>query len=313
MSWKLTSIALLSAMTALGVACVSEGPTTLDLTQPGSSGDSSNPSGGPTGGPSATTGPVAGAKDMFINQVYPSLMSEPAGKSCGSCHAGTLGPQYLVQNAEGSYTYLDNNTKYIALPDNSILYLHGMTEHTGPAFTKAQADLVKAWLLMEADERGLAGGGGGAGPGGNGTLAEGVVKFGGCMSLTDWTDNNLQNIQDTQVDGGERCRDCHSQGQNNTWLGPDTELTFEMNTKFPFIMRLISGTVDEEGNFADLVESKRFIQKGQEACVQEPCHPKFQLADDLKTGLHQFFILTKTKYDAGTCADPGTGGAGGGP
>jgi hypothetical protein len=94
-------------------------------------------------------------------------------------------------------------------------------------------------------------------------------------------------------------------------------MTFDMNSQYPYIMRLISGTVDEDGNFLDLVESKSFQLKGTKACNQEPCHPKFVLTDELKAGLHAFFALTKVKYDAGPCMGGtgagGGGGAGGGP
>src|SRR6185436_8175501 len=99
--------------------------------------------------------------------------------------------------------------------------------------------------------------------------------------LDDWTANGLQELCNMQVDGGERCKDCHSNGQNNTWLGPDVEQTFEMNTQYPYITRIISGTVDEDGNFLDLVESKSFQLKGTKPCNQEPCHPKFVLSDEL--------------------------------
>jgi hypothetical protein len=312
MAWKLTTVALLGA-TVMAVACVQEGPSGLVLNQPGSSqGDPQVPTPTTTAG----TGTTGAAKDMFINQVYPSLASLPKPKSCGSCHGasqgeGPQGPQYLTTTAEGSYTLLDSSMKYIGLPENSVLYLHGMTVHTGPAFLPEQADLVKAWLTAEAEERGLAGGStSGSTPPGK-TLAEAVEQFGGCMSLTDWTDNKLDDLCNMQVDGGQRCKDCHSVGQNNTWLGPDVEKTFEMNTEFPYIMRLVSGTVDDNGNFKDLVESMRFQQKGQEACINPPCHPKFELSDELVKGLHDFFAVTKVKYEQGPCMDSGTGGGGG--
>src|ERR1043165_9319054 len=115
MSWKLASLSLLGAVTCLGAACVTQGPSGLDLNQPGSSGDPTGTSGAGASGPTSGTGTTQNARDMFINQVYPSLMKEPAGKSCGSCHAGVQGPQYLVDNAEGSYTYLDTQTDYITL------------------------------------------------------------------------------------------------------------------------------------------------------------------------------------------------------
>jgi len=319
MSWKLASLSLLGAVTSLGMACVTQGPSGLDLTTPGSSGDPTGTTGAGASGPTSGSGTVTNARDMFINKVYPSLMTEPKPQSCGSCHDGsTAAPQFLVDTAEGSYTYLDTQTDYITLPDNSILYLHGLTVHTGPAYTPDQAELVKTWLMAEAEERGLITGdtSSSGGPVAKKTLKEAVTEFGDCMSLDDWTANGLQELCNMQVDGGERCKDCHSNGQNNTWLGPDVEMTFEKNSEYPFIMRLISGTVDEDGNFLDLVESKSFQLKGTKPCNQEPCHPKFVLSDELKAGLHTFFALTKVKYDAGMCQTSGTGGgggAGGGP
>ena len=135
MSWKLASLSLLGAVASLGVACVTQGPSGLDLNQPGPSGDPPGTSGAGASGPTSGSGMVTNARDMFINKVYPALMTEPKPQSCGSCHDGsTAAPQFLVDTAEGSYTFLDTQTEYISLPDNSILYLHGLTVHIGPVY-----------------------------------------------------------------------------------------------------------------------------------------------------------------------------------
>lgn len=314
---RLSGIALALAVAAS--ACAKEPADTLLLS--GTTGGDDTTHGSTSTDTSTGTDATPSARDMFIQKVYPSL-----NDTCSDCHSGSPtgvpGPQLFTDTAEGTYTYLDTQTDYITLPDNSVLYLHALQPHTGPAYTSEQASLVKTWLDAEAEARGLTGtGAGGGGPTGGMTLAGAVQQFGGCMALDDWTANNLQQIQNTQVDGGQRCRDCHSSGQNNAWLNGDGDAevndadieTFEMNRTYPYIMRLVSGTVDEDGNFQDLVESKRFIQKGQEACLQPPCHPKFELAQELKDGLHSFFQTTKAKYDQGPCdVQQGGGGAGGG-
>jgi hypothetical protein len=312
--WK--SMLLIGGAALVLSACSQQAPGDLIIQNGGSPDTPGTP---PDEDPPPVGKPQATAKDTFVAQIHPMLMAQPEGAACGMCHSGKSGtgvvngPQFLTATAEGSYNLMEQRGD-ITVPASSVFYLHGNTAHTGPAFTEEMKAAVEAWLMQEAEERGLVEGStGDPGMPTGKTLATALHEFGDCMSYEDWLANGLDLLQNMQVDGGERCRDCHSVGQNNTWLGPDAMMTFEMNRTFPFILRLVTGMVDEEGNFSDLTESKRFMKKGQEACISEPCHPDFQLDQELETGLTTFYAVTKVKYDQGPCLpDQGMGGAGGG-
>ncbi len=287
----------LSAASIAAAACGQQ-PTTIIL------GDSDDSSDGGTGGSSSSStmnttssGGTATAHDKFVNDVYPSIVA-----SCASCHAaaGSGAPVWLATNAEGSYTAITNFTPtMIAVPDNSTLILHGA--HTGPGLTPDQEQKVGDWLLMEVEERGLAGGGTGTPPATK-TLAEALDEFAACMSIDDWTAAGMDNLPNAQTGNAGACNGCHNAGDGGTYLSLNVDETFAKNKEFPYIKRLVTGTVDENGNFADLVAARRFIEKGQEPCGEnQNCHPKYSLPPNMVTAVESFVDLTLENWRNGTC------------
>ncbi len=265
-----------------------------------SDGAGSSTGGSSDGGSTGTSNPQGGAKDFFVKTVFPSLST-----TCNSCHDDpdntTGAPQFLGDNGNAAYTAIEGYTPaLIAIPENSLLIQHGA--HTGPALETDQIDIVSEWLQMEADERGLTGGG--EDPPSGPTLQEALQGFADCMSYDDWMATGMNTIATTQTQYGN-CNSCHASGEAGAWLSLNDQQMFEMNRQFPYIKRLVSGTVDEQGAFAGLVAARRFQNKGLEAesCNEQidNCHPVFSLPPAKSQAIDDFVSLTIQKYEDGGC------------
>jgi cytochrome c553 len=299
MNWKLwtaTSLTLALAVTA----CASPPPTTLNInTQSGSGGSGGDPTSGDTTGVGGEPGGSQG------KEYYLAIVNDSLAASCGSCHAtGQNGaPSFMGESPDASYNALDQYGGLVVAPENSLLILHGA--HTGPALTLEQKNDVINWLTVEADERGLSTGGetttSGGGPTTT-TLKQALDDYAACMDINDWTDNGLDKLYSAQTLNSGPCGGCHSAGDGGNWLSSNTQETFDMNKKFPYIKRQITGTVDEDGNFKDLVAAKRLIQKGAEPCQPNTnCHPAYVLPPNLKTGIDNFVAKTIDKWHNKLC------------
>jgi len=240
-------------------------------------------------------------------QFYEAVVDPELAKSCAVCHqSGQNGaPIFLAKNPTGSYNAMDQHGGLIVAPENSVLLLHGA--HTGPAFTSVQKSAVTEWLTMEAVERGLDSGTTSASSTGSSggmpalTLQQALAEYGACMDIDDWKVNNLDKLMNAQTDAGP-CVGCHAAGEGGNWLSANTQETFDKNAKFPYIKRQITGTVDDDGNFADLIASNRMIEKGQAPCQPNTnCHPKYNLPPQLKDGINNFVAKTLDKWHNKQC------------
>ena len=324
MNSKLLTTACFGLSLAAWAGCTSSPPTTLVINPSSGSGNQLSTgadmgSGGSGAGNVTTTtvGSGAGnsgqAKAYFEGTVYPELAS-----TCGGCHAPPTSngaPQWLGSDAADSYLVISNFPGFIAAPDNSILVSRGSVAHTGPAMTPAQLADVKTWLDMEVAERHLTDPGGGGSGGGSMTpmtLQDALDGYGKCMDYTMWqnppTGTGLQNLQGMMTDEGIPCRSCHSNGLGGNYLSADSQTTFNMNTKYPYVLRQVTGTVDANGNFKKLIPSQRWIDKGSEHCDPnyQQCHPKFTLSQSMMDGINSFVDYTIQQFEQGTC---GAGGA----
>ncbi|MBL9024340.1 MAG: hypothetical protein JNL21_19250 [Myxococcales bacterium] len=255
---------------------------------------------GTTGSGSPTSGGGSNAQAMFESQVFPAIATD-----CGSCHAtGDMGaPVFLASSPSASYTAITGySPTLIAVPENSNLILHGV--HTGPALTPTQEGVVSAWLQAEADERGLAGGGGDDPTPTGKTLDQALDEFANCMDLTEW-EENMANLPRADTANAGECSGCHTSGDGGAFLSLNTQETFDMNKQFPYIKRLVTGTVNSNGAFADLLPSNRFINKGLEAQSCDPqtqnCHPVYNLPPGIKTGIETVVNNTLERWHNNQC------------
>ncbi len=262
-----------------------------------SSGDTA-----PGGSTSSGGADTAAAKAFFINKVYAQI--EP---SCSKCHAsGERGaPVFLASGAEGSYTALEGSTGLIADPSSSPLVQHGL--HSGPALTSTQGDLVNQWLKMEATARKLSGSSRPA------NLRAAFKAFGACMDYTEWQALGLDKIAETNTENEGQCLSCHIKGQASLWLSPNKEETFLKFTEFPYIQRLVVGSVNPSGAFDSLQNSRRMMDKGTEAQqVNANSHPRFALSPAVMANITQFVSDTLSNMNANRCQgvkQPGDAGA----
>jgi hypothetical protein len=64
------------------------------------------------------------------------------------------------------------------------------------------------------------------------------------------------------------------------WLSSDPAATFTHFTQFPYVERLVTGTVNDQGQFAGIVDARRLIDKGTDSAqLDANNHPTFNLGD----------------------------------
>jgi hypothetical protein len=281
MSWKVWTATSITLWLSITTGCSRD--STTELIPPMQSGADGGAGGGPVS---------SAAKNYYLSTVDSQL-----NVTCATCHAGQNGaPNFMGSNATASYNALDQHG-FVVAPENSLLLLHGA--HTGPALTASEKAIVLKWLTMEAKERGLTIGGGSTAT----TTTQALNVYGACMDINDWTVNGLDNLYTAQTLNGGPCGSCHQAGEGGNWLSSNTQETFDMNRKFPFIKRQITGTVDSDGNFKDLIAAHRFSQKGAEPCQDNTnCHPKYVLPPNLKAGIDAFVVKTLDKWHNKQCA-----------
>ena len=206
------------------------------------------------------------AKQFFTDKVYPQI--EP---TCAGCHAsGKRGaPIFLAGNADGSYTAITETTGFIAPPTQSPILQKGI--HSGPALDDLQTQLVTDWLTKEV------------GTAGDNTrptnLRAAFKKFGQCMDYNEWKAGGLDKIP-TTASGGGQCISCHNKGTASVWLSADPAETFMKFTQFPYVQRLVTGSVNEKGQFDKIVDARRLIDKGNDRRqLNANHHPAFNLGD----------------------------------
>jgi hypothetical protein len=234
------------------------------------------------------------AEAMFAN------MHTQLNQECGiACHANpaiTDAPQYQsLESAEANmnrilgYTSAVDGSPIVGnSPANSRLYVYGV--HTGPALTTELAGEVEAWIIALAEERGLDSEEGGGGepipPSEPKTLVQALTKFSECMAYTDFEATNFQNLANQNTNEGQ-CLACHAYG-----LGGAPEF-FTGQKNMPYLLKFVSGTVNTNGSFDDLVAARRYEEKRGDGG-----HPNYLMAADRIESMNQFFDLTYNRYRA---------------
>jgi hypothetical protein len=157
------------------------------------------------------------------------------------------------------------------------------------------------------------------------SATQALAQVGSCMQLTAFTDRSKYGVSAADIarstvvnEGGGNCMGCHNVGDNGFWASygtqAGTDLTQQMFTEtqqMPFILKWFAPTVDQNGQFKDIVASNAIVD--QEAASQScanpngtGCHPKFQLNPNTVSAINDFVTNTLTMWHAGTCTGTGT-------
>jgi hypothetical protein len=257
------------------------------------------------GSSSGTSGAAAATGDG--RSFYISKVHAPLSDTCKECHeTGKNGaPVFLGANADASYTAIEGFPGLISLPSLSPILQKGV--HSGPALTQTQSDLVTQWLKLEVTARKL-----GSDPGAPKNLRAAFKAFGACMDYAKWKSLKLHTIAATTTDNNQgQCRSCHNYGQASLWLSGGTDdrndeddnaITFLKFQQFPYVQRLVVGTVKDDGSFDTIEASRRILDKGNEAQQQQAnSHPRFSMNKDLSDNLNQFVLETISNMSQGAC------------
>lgn len=292
---------LFVAALAMGTmtACINP-PTSITLNPSGGGDAGGDPGTTSDTTPTTTDTPTetdSPAKAMYKNTVHPKIAT------CAACHAsgGSGAPIFMANEAEASYASLDAySPALIVAPANSQLLLHG--PHTGPGLTPDQQSAIEDWLLLEVEERGLEN----PDPGDPTqlTLDQALAEFGACMDIAIWEATGMNKLPEQQTAGEGPCLGCHSNGEGGTWLSLNVDETFAKHQKFPYIKRLVTGTVDEQtGAFKDLIPANRYIEKGSTPCADNDptCHPMYILTPTNQDAVTSFVQQTLDKWHNGGC------------
>lgn len=137
------------------------------------------------------------------------------------------------------------------------------------------------------------------------TLAQALTDFGNCLSIEVFIKTGVYQLYKNATEDNQLCGSCHATGDGAAYISEDTLYMFENNAKFPGVMRLVTGTVDERGNFNKLVPSNRFIDKGADECLEgQQCHPEYVLPAYMQEAIVTFVDESLQRWENGTCRDP---------
>lgn len=126
------------------------------------------------------------------------------------------------------------------------------------------------------------------------SIDQALTRFGACMERDKWDALGMPDVAyqgSNSAAGGGRCYSCHYTGTGGAYLSNDEDAFFEMNRKRPYILKLVLGTVNEAGQFDDLVPALRFRERGDESM-----HPKYILTDEREQALITFVEETLARY-----------------
>jgi hypothetical protein len=149
------------------------------------------------------------------------------------------------------------------------------------------------------------------------TLQVALGNFGRCMTMESFIGTGIYQLnksvtKDENGQQGQACQACHELGDGGAYISSDIQFMFDGNTTFPGIMRLVTGTVDDRGNFGTLVPSNRYIEKGSETCPPEvaSCHPRFVLSGEMQQSVLTFVEAALERWEKDECGagDDNAGG-----
>src|SRR5690606_34360437 len=104
--------------------------------------------------------------------------------------------------------------------------------------------------------------------------------------------SNFENVADQNTAEGQ-CYACHSAGTGGAYLAQNN-IDFYVNQRnMPYILKFVTGTVNEDGSFRDLIISGRYEDKRD-----DNGHPNYIMANNRLESIQQFYELTYVRYQA---------------
>jgi hypothetical protein len=306
MRWtNLTQLAASALLAMATTACVGE----YEMNQPGPGDDDGD---GDTGG-----------GDQTAEELYYATVADGLATECGTCHVGTNpedvlgGPDFMGPDASTSYgsvrtwTTVEEVPLIGPTPGDSQLYYKG-AHPPGLALSDGLKAKVGDWILAQAEEDGITPDPEPEPdpdeeepdpvPAGPDTLVEALELFSNCMTYEDFEATNFENVADQNTAEGQ-CSGCHGQGTGGAFLSADNIDFYVNQRKMPYVLKFVTGTVNDDGSFKDLIISRRYELKRD-----DNGHPNYIMATERLDSIRNFFDLTYTKYQnsiaAGTPCTP---------
>ena len=248
----------------------------------------------------------ASAEELFI------ALNDQQIAECGACHVGAnlddtaTGPDYLGTDRATSYATIlayrsweDGSPIVGNSPENSKLILKGV--HAGPALSASLKEKMSEWISVQAVEDGVA-------PDDDegdidppdpdepppaeapDTLVEALQLFANCMTYQDFEATNFENVADQNTAEGQ-CYGCHSAGTGGSFLSANNIDFYSQQRNMPYILKFVTGTVNADGSFSDLIISGRYEMKRD-----DNGHPNYIMAEERLQSIQNFFDLTYAKY-----------------
>ena len=137
------------------------------------------------------------------------------------------------------------------------------------------------------------------------TSTEMIAAFGDCMSYTDWVNHRMDQLPLQETEEGDTCSACHSDQGTGAYLNEDPVLTYQRHREVPSIYKIALPILDDaNGEPLDVVQSDRYVDKGQEALEEDNGHPEYRLDPEIEDGLDGFFEVTYARFSSqpGACS-----------
>ena len=313
-------LAVLTSLTIGIIGCVSEigqqqGPGPSGSLNPSASPSPSvspspsaslSPSASPTPSfsPSPSTPPVTGSSAKAL---FDANVAQIVTNSCGAstCHGGAAAQiRFAAAPLAGLYdsvlSFSDKlvNSNFDKTRSQILTKIAG--GHYAVVYTPTQKTSIEQWLDAEVAARM-------GGPALPNVRRQLMSQWSGCMTLTDWTADNVAPQWAQKNTGEGTCEACHINAQGFL-ASRDSQRVFDILTTQ---VNARTGGMYMEMYFVpdittDPANPKMIINRAglERAASGNAQHPRFNVDGNAMTALTSFYTKTMAKKTANTCATP---------
>ena len=247
-------------------------------------------------------------RELFNRTVMPKLAQ------CSACHVGpstqTTNPFLgeVMSSADGYYGALEADRGVIGgwVPAAATILTKG--QHTGPAWSPGDAEIVTAWITAEQLIRGVDTTP--TPPGNPATTARGaMMQWAQCLSVSqaEYEATQAYNVANMQSESGA-CRQCHNLGAGGTLLMPQGQrLDMLSHWQEEVFLQGVFTPAIQAGSpvtYKMVAAEGKFCGKGLEKENNQGTHPSFNCQQNGLNQLKEFVTQVTAKMDAGACGTP---------